>query len=329
MKMPRTFVSIIVFACVVAGCATAESDAGRRSLAALNAVNAPLATQQSVPANRTPAWPCKDEDPTPSLHPVGPLPPPGQMPAESFMQHIFRSGHLVVGVDQNTLGFGYRNANGDLEGFDIDLAREVARAIFGNTNAIVFKSATSAQRIPAVVNGDVDIAASLLSINCDRWQQVDFTTQYYGGYQSVLVRNHSPIRSVADLNSRTVCATAGSTSIKNIKKVAPHAQIYPVALRPDCLVALQEGRVDAITADNTILAGFQVQDPESTPLPGALEAERYGMAINIAHPEFVSFVNAVLEELRSNGTWDRLLQKDVVKVLGINAQTAPQPEYRA
>jgi polar amino acid transport system substrate-binding protein len=327
--MRRTFVSIIVLACVVAGCATTQSDASRRSLAALKAVNAPLATQQSSTGVRTPPWPCKDADPTPSLRPSGPLPPPGQMPARSFMQQVQRKGHLVVGVDQNTLGFGYRGPNGNLVGFDIDLAREVARAIFGNTKAIVFKSATSAQRVPAVVNGDVDIAASLLSINCDRWQQVDFTTQYYGGYQSVLVRKHSPIRSVADLNSRTVCATAGSTSIKNIRKVAPHARIYPVALRPDCLVALQEGAVDAITADNTILAGFQVQDPQSTLLPGPLEAERYGMAINIAHPDFVRFVNAVLEQLRTNGTWDQLLQKDVVNVLHIKAQTAPPPEYRA
>ena len=53
------------------------------------------------------------------------------------------------------------------------------------------------------------------------------------------------------------------------------------------------------------------------------------MAINIAHPNFVRFVNAVLEQLRTNGTWDRLLQKDVVNVLHIKAQTATKPRYRA
>jgi polar amino acid transport system substrate-binding protein len=345
----RMVIPVLVLACVAAGCATTHDEAVQHSLNALNAVNTPPTTQAPQRQRREPPWPCQtktvngqleDIDPTPSLRPPDPMPAPGRMPAGSFMDKIYRSGHLTAGVDQNTLGFGYRSTNGDIKGFDIDLLHEVARAIFGDTNKIIFRSVTSAERLPAVMRGEVDVVASLFSITCgatcaslttcQRWQYVNFSAQYYGAHQDVLVRRDSPIKQVRDLNGRTVCATAGSTSITNIKNVAPQAEIYPVALRTDCLVALEEGTVDAITADNTILAGFQTQDPDNTRLLGAhLEDEHYGMAINVAHPEFVRFVNGVLEQLRSNGRWNQLQEDDVVNVLGIKPQIPPTPEYRA
>src|SRR5262249_34965835 len=154
---------------------------------------------------------------TPSLRPLDPMPAHGHMSAGSYMDKIYRSGHLIAGVDQNTRGFGERTG-GDIKGFDIDLLHEVARAIFGDANRIVFRSVTSAERLPAVMNGDVDIVASLFSITCgatcgspttcQRWQYVDFSTQYYSAHQDVLVRKDSPIKQVRDLNGRTVCATA-------------------------------------------------------------------------------------------------------------------------
>jgi polar amino acid transport system substrate-binding protein len=346
----RVVIPVLVLACVAAGCATTHDAAVQHSLNALNAVNTPSTTQAPQRERRNPAWPCQtktvdgqreDVDPTPSLRPLDPMPAPGHMPAGSFMDKIYRSGHLIAGVDQNTLGFGYRT-DGDIQGFDIDLLKEVARAIFGDPRGrIVFRSVTSSERLPATMDGEVDIVASLFSITCgatcappttcQRWQYVDFSTQYYNAHQDVLVRKDSRIKRVSDLNGRTVCATATSTSITNIRNVAPRAKIYPVALRTDCLVALEEGTVDAITADNTILAGFQTQDKDNTQLLHVrhLEDEHYGMAINRAHPEFVRFVNGVLEQLRRNGRWDQLQEDDVVNVLGIDAQAAPTPEYRA
>jgi polar amino acid transport system substrate-binding protein len=345
----RVAIPVLILACVAAGCATTHDEAAQHSLNALNAVNTPSTTQAPQRQRRNPPWPCQtksvngqleDVDPTPSLRPLDPMPAPGHMPAGSLMDKIYRSGHLIAGVDQNTRGFGER-MNGDIKGFDIDLLKEVARAIFGDPNKIVFRSVTSSERLPATMDGEVDLVASLFSITCgatcgspttcQRWQYIDFSTQYYTAHQDVLVRKDSPITKVGDLNGRTVCATATSTSITNITNVAPHAKIYPVALRTDCLVALEEGTVDAITADNTILAGFQAQDKGNTRLLNVhhLEDEHYGMAINRSHPEFVRFVNGVLEQLRSNGRWNQLQQEDVVNVLGLPAQAAPTPEYRA
>jgi polar amino acid transport system substrate-binding protein len=330
MRPMKRVACLLVLCAGLAGCATAHDDATRASLDAIAAVNQTQAAGFANPPNRKPVWPCSKKDPTPSLRPPASLPQPGHMPPGTYMAQIQRAGRLVVGVDQNTTGFGYRDPAGNLGGFDIDLLREVARAIFGDPNAITFRSVTSDERVPAVANGDVDIVGSLLSITCVRWQQVDFSSEYYETSQGVLVRSDSPIRSVADLNNRRVCATRNSTSIQHIHDLAKHAQITAVPFRTDCLVLLQQGAVDAVSADDTILAGFEKQDPANTrPLPDKLETERYGMAISTKHPEFVRFVNGVLEGLRTSGRLRELEAQDIEGTLGISSPPTPKPRYRA
>ena len=96
-----------------------------------------------------------------------------------------------------------------------------------------------------------------------------------------------------------MCATVGSTSIDNLYGTG--VVRHPVELRPDCLVELQEGRVAAITSDDSILVGFKRQDPQTKIVGSCINVERYGMAINRAHPEFVRFVNGVLERIGAGG----------------------------
>ena len=148
-------------------------------------------------------------------------------------------------------------------------------------------------------------------MTCARWQQVSFTSEYYEAAQKVLVhkdKNGLPeIPTIVDLAGKTVCATQGSTSIDNLRQKVPVAIVYPVAARTDCLVAFQNGTVDAITADDTILLGLEKQDPRVTViLPDQLSDEPYGMIIRKDHPEFVRYVNAVLQQLRDNGTLDTI-----------------------
>jgi polar amino acid transport system substrate-binding protein len=226
------------------------------------------------------------------------------MPNGSFMARIQHRGYLIAGVDQNTLLFAYFNPlDGQLEGFEIDLLRRLATAIFGNPNAIQFKAVTTAQRIPAVQAGTVDIVADAVTMTCARRQQVDFSSVYFDAGQRLLVPLHSPVRAVGDLTGKRVCATIGSTSLANVEHLAPRAIPVPVAQRTDCLVALQQGQADAITSDDSILLGFKAQDPYTQLVGPRISDQPYGMAISQAHPEFVRFVNAILDRLRADGSW--------------------------
>ena len=319
---------LAVLGCVAAmaltGCGSISDHALHASLSALEAKapSAPASSSASA-ANVVCA------DPTASLRPRGSLPTPGHMPAGTFMRTIQDRGRLIVGVDQNTLLLGYLNPfDGQIEGFDIDMLRQVAKAIFGDPKAIEFKAISSAQRIPAIQDQSVDIVADAMTINCDRAKQVAFTTVYYDAGQRIMVPSNSPVRSTRDLAGRRVCATVGSTSIENIRKLAPRAIPYPVPLRTDCLVALQEGKADAISTDDAILYGFQKQDPYTKIVGPRFSSEPYGMAINKRHPEFVRFVNAALQRIRSNGTWASIYDRWLGRVTHAPAPAPPRPRYR-
>ncbi len=240
------------------------------------------------------------------------------------VQAIRDRGILTVGVDQNTFLFGYRDpSTNQIVGFDIDIAREMAKAILGDPNKIKLVAITSAQRIPYVSDGTVDMVADTMTINCDRWKQVSFSTDYYDAGQRVLVAKSSPYQGIADLGGKKVCAAAGSTSIANIANAPAKPVPVSVADWTDCLVLLQQGQVDAISTDDTILAGLAAQDPGVHLVGAPFTKEPYGLAMSKKSPELVSFVNGVLDRMRADGTWAAIY----TKWLGTAAPTPPAAKY--
>ena len=135
------------------------------------------------------------------------------------------------------------------------------------------------------------------------------------------------IRDKADLDralsGQRVCATSGSTSIGIIKKELPHAIPYEVSTRPECLMALQDGAVDAISTHDTFLLGFQRQ-PNTTILAPELNDQPYGIAINQQHPEFVLFVNGVLQQLRASKQLEMIYTNNFVNCTACRELDAPK-----
>ena len=145
--------------------------------------------------------------------------------------------------------------------------------------------------------------AATMTITCARLQQVDFSTVYFDAGQRVLVPINSPVTSIADLGGKKVCAAAGSTSIANLQAAPSHPIPIAVPYSIDCLVLLQQGDVAAISTDDSILAGLAAQDPGTKIVGPRFSNEPYGLAISRQHPDFVRFVNAVLQRLRADGQW--------------------------
>jgi polar amino acid transport system substrate-binding protein len=235
-----------------------------------------------------------------SLRPSG----PPQVTSGSFMAKIRARGFLIAGVDQSTYHFGFFNPlSSQIEGFDIDMIRAVAKAVFGTPDPrkVHFKAISDAQRIPDITSGAVDIVAHTMTITCARLKDVDFSSVYFDAAQRVLVLKDSTVTGLAGLRGQKVCATTGSDSIDRISA----AKAVPVAVPywTDCLVLLQQGDVAAVSTDDSILDGLAVQDPSTQLVGPRLTDEPYGLAISKQHPEFVRFVNAVLQQLRTNGQW--------------------------
>jgi polar amino acid transport system substrate-binding protein len=264
----------------------------------------PSSTPTTSAATTTPP-PASCANPLASFAPTGPNPAPGTpMPPGSYMATIQNRGRLIAGVSADTLLLSARNPlNGQIEGFDVDMLKAVSKAIFNDPNRIEFRVITTAQRIPALTSGSVDIVADAMTINCARWQQIDFSTEYYRAGQKVLVAKGSPAKSMADLKGKRVCAPNGSTSMD---KLRTFPGLIPVGsdTHTGCLVLFQQDKVDAITGDDTILAGLAAQDPYAHVVNApAFTAEPYGIGVSKTHPEFVRFVNGVLAQMRAGGQW--------------------------
>jgi polar amino acid transport system substrate-binding protein len=242
----------------------------------------------------------------------------------SFMATIRKRGYLIAGVDQNTYPFGfYRPADGQIEGFDIDMVRAVAKAIFGNKpHDIVYKAISDDQRIPDIESGAVDIVAHTMSILPSRLKCVDFSSVYFEAGQRVLVLKGSPFHSLDDLKGQKVCAVASTDSLGVI---AAHGAVpVPVTYWTDCLVLLQQGEVAAISTDDSILAGLAAQDPWTHLVGKRLTDEFYGLAISKKQPDFVRFVNAVLQQMRTDGQWAASYKRWI----GSPVPAPPPAQYR-
>ena len=265
--------------------------------------------------------------------PLEALPAPNQMPAGTTMADIAARGQLVVGVSADTLLFGSRNPlSGEIEGFDIDVLKVIARAIFGDDSddRIVYRVITYAQRLPALEAGDVDIVGHTMTVNCNRWLRIAFSSVYYNAGQKVLVKDGSGFGSVTDLVAAgaRVCAPEGSTNIDEINK-SKYAGVVVVP-KPDisdCLVAMQQGEADATTGDDTVLAGFAAQDPSTRIVGEPFTEEPYGLGISRDRVDLVQFVNAVLDQARLDGTLDEIARTWLVDTGALaEADVPPVPE---
>jgi len=315
---PRTALRVAVLAMALAAAAAGCAAPAPRPAAAAPRLAAAGAARVSA---ATTAAACDPE--ASSLAPLG----PPDVTQGSYMAKIKARGYLIAGVDQSTYHFGYLNPlDGQIEGFDIDMIRAVAQAIFGNPNKVEFKAISDAQRIPAVTSGTVDIVAHTMTITCDRLKQVDFSSVYFDAHQRVLIPDNSKATNgLAGLAGQKVCATTGSDSVTTIEDYPARPKITAVQVPfwTDCLVLLQQDEVATISTDDAILYGLAAQDPFTKVVGPSLEDEPYGLAMSKQHPDLVRFVNAVIARYESEGLWEKSYKRWVSPA----GATPPAPKY--
>ena len=239
------------------------------------------------------------------------------------MEQIRERGRLVAGVSADTYLFGSRNPfTGRIEGFDIDVVNAIAAAIFGEAKGHVqLRVITAADRIPLLQAGEVDVVVRTMTITCERWTQIAFSSEYYRAGQKLLVREGSDVTGLDQLDGVRVCAPAGTSSLRTLETEAPEAIAVPAANHTGCLALFQEGGVDAITGDDTVLAGLAAQDPYAVVVGDAFTDEPYGVGIASDEVDLVRFVNAVLEQTRTDGRWTASYDRWLADTLG----PAPEP----
>ncbi|MEJ8642215.1 glutamate ABC transporter substrate-binding protein [Streptomyces sp. MS1.HAVA.3] len=235
---------------------------------------------------------------------------------------------IVVGIKYDQPGLGLKTPDGKYTGFDVDVATYVAKELGYEPNQIEFKQAVSAERENLLANGDVKFIVASYSINDKRKEKVDFAGPYFLAHQDLLVRaDDTSITKVEDLNKKKLCSVTGSTSAQNIKKtLAPEADLQEYPGYSDCLTGLENKAVDALTTDNSILAGYAAQEKNKGKfkLVGlSMSNENYGIGLKKGDKELQTKINAALKKMVEDGSW----QKAVDKNLGpANYKNEPAPQ---
>ncbi|MCX5330916.1 MULTISPECIES: glutamate ABC transporter substrate-binding protein [unclassified Streptomyces] len=217
-------------------------------------------------------------------------------------------GKIKIGIKYDQPGLGLKEPDGSFSGFDVDVATYVAKELGYKPDQIEFVETKSADRENALARGDVKFIAATYSINDERKQKVDFAGPYLLAHQDLLVKADSDITEATDLNGKNLCSVTGSTSAQNVKNdFAPKANLKQVGGYSECISGLQSGTVDALTTDDSILAGFAAQSQYKGKFKLAglkLSNENYGIGVKKGDTATLDKINKALEKMVSDGAWD-------------------------
>jgi glutamate transport system substrate-binding protein len=251
-------------------------------------------------------------------------------PEGSTMAKLQQAGKVRVGTKFDQPLFGQKNLEGNLEGFDVEIAKLIAGEMGIAADKIEWVESVSANREPFIQQGKVDFVVATYTINDKRKQVVDFAGPYYVAGQDIMVKKGNPlgIKRPDDLAGKKVCSVTGSTPVENIRTNYPQAKLTEFDVYSKCAEALKNDQVEAVTTDNVILLGLINQDPESFELVGKkFTQEPYGIGVKKGDTQFRNFINDVLERTYQDGRWQKAWEATAGKVATEQGTPPPVDRY--
>lgn len=229
--------------------------------------------------------------------------------AGDTLADVRAKGVLVCGVKNSSPPFGsIHPISGEIVGYDVDFCKAIAKKLGVRTE---LKAVTSENRIPLLQSGDIDMIAATMTKNAERAVQIDFSDTYFITRQKFLARKGT-VRSLKDLEGKTIGTASGSTSEQNLRKAVPSATVLTFENYHRAFLALVEGKVFAVTTDEAILAGRRAEawNKKKFEIPNLqISVEPYGLGIRKGDQAFLEFVNRTLGEMEKKGEAKRIFAK--------------------
>ena len=228
----------------------------------------------------------------------------------STLDKIRSNKKIVIGVKDDSKPFGYLE-NGKLKGFDIDIAREVAKGLLRteSPNVLEFKVLTPGNRIYALNTHEVDIVIATMSVTSQRLEIVDFSKPYYKAGLAVLTHGESRISSASMLNNKNVAVILGTTGEPYIRYLAPNARVRGARTYPEAFKLLESGEVDAVFADDSLLSGFVLNNKEYKIQSRRYSEEFYAIAIRKDDKKLKKALDLIIDGLQESGELAKLRRK--------------------
>jgi putative glutamine transport system substrate-binding protein len=221
------------------------------------------------------------------------------------VDRIVRAGLLKVGVKSDVPGFGLLNPDtGKYEGMEIDMAKLIAKEIFGDENRVAFTPVTAKTRGPLLDNGDIDFVIATFTVTEERKLTYNFSSIYYTDGVGLLVKKAAGYTGLKDLGGKTIGVAQSATSRQAIDEAATALGIKvsfnEFATYPEIKAALDSGRVDAFSVDKAILRGYL--DASVELLPDTYMPQPYGITTKLGNKQLASWVDGLVTRWLRDGT---------------------------
>lgn len=235
----------------------------------------------------------------------------GKKEEKTALDKIIERDVLIVGVKDDSKPFGFvSKATGELEGFDIDIARYIAKDILGSERKIKLVPITTDKRIESVTSGEVDLVIATMSITPQRQYLIDFSEPYYIAGQTALVKEDSDIHTFSDLKRKTIIISLGSTAEKNIRRIIPTARIVGYKTYKEAFQAFIDGKGDAISSDDSILSGMIMDKKGYRILKNKISYEPYAVGMQkYDDQKLKNTIDVIITRMKKDGTIKSLKQK--------------------
>lgn len=216
-------------------------------------------------------------------------------------------GKVTIGIKYDQPGIGLKSGT-KYTGLDVDVARYVAKELGYSEGDITFKQAPSKQREQLLKSGQVKMIFASYSITPERKKEVSFAGPYFVAQQALLVKKGSDIKGVSSLSGKKLCSVSGSTSATKLKEKVPGVNLQEVDTYSKCAELLSAGQIDAMTTDDTILAGYANQAQYKGKfqiVQGVGGDEVYGVGLKKGDTATCKKINTALEKMVKSGEWKK------------------------
>lgn len=235
-------------------------------------------------------------------------PATAQQPS-SKLDEVLARGHLILGTGSTNAPWHFKSAEDKLQGFDVDMGRIIAKALFGDPDKIEFVNQSSDARIPNITTGKVDITCQFMTVTGERAQQIAFTIPYYREGVGLMLKGDGKYADYEALK-----AGGSSVTISVLQNVYAEDMVH--AALPDAAVdqyesqdliyqALESGRADAAATDQSSLAWYMTQNPDRYKDAGyGWNPQTYACGVARGDQDWLNFVNTALHEAMTGVEFD-------------------------
>lgn len=226
---------------------------------------------------------------------------------QSALQNVLQRGTLRVGDCLSFAPFGFYDKDGNPDGYDVDLAKALAKEMGVKLEMV---NTTSANRIPNLQTNKVDVVFCNFTRNLERAKEIGFTNPYVVASEAMLVRKNSGIQSAHDMAGKTIATVKGSTNGDEVRNLGIDVKIQEYDSSQAAILAVKQGQADAMIEDNNFLAYQAKLDPTLTVTNEALVPLEYNaFGVKQGDQVWTNYLNEFLFEINASGENAQLYQK--------------------